>query len=84
MNRTACVIWVSELPRTRASHRESGRLRHSGVLTFEDPAHRIDVNIEGVDTLTLRVNDGGDGPANDHANWADAQLHLAGRPSCEA
>ncbi|GAB3413020.1 hypothetical protein GCM10027569_31570 [Flindersiella endophytica] len=51
-------------------------LARTGVLTPRDPAYPIDVALNEVQTLTLRVSDAGDGNNNDHANWADAMLHL--------
>ena len=33
------------------------------------------VNVAGAKVLALVVTDAGDGPAFDHADWADAQLH---------
>ncbi|MGP3979624.1 glycoside hydrolase family 97 catalytic domain-containing protein [Streptomyces sp. KR80] len=53
-------------------------LVRTGVLTPANAAHPIDVGIAGVQKLTLRVTDGGDGVYFDHGDWADAQLHLAG------
>jgi hypothetical protein len=38
---------------------------------------RVDVETGGVHLLELNVDDAGDGPACDHADWADAQLRLA-------
>jgi len=34
----------------------------------------INVSVAGVDSLSLVVNDGGDGTTNDHADWAGAKL----------
>lgn len=34
----------------------------------------IDVDVTGVDVLTLLVGDGGNGVGNDHANWGDARV----------
>jgi alpha-glucosidase len=44
------------------------------VLDGADEARRIDVDVTGVQRLTLRVTDGGDGVDSDHADWADARL----------
>jgi hypothetical protein len=52
-------------------------LARTGVLTPADAAQAIDVDVSGVRRLTLRATDGGDGINFDHADWADAQLHLA-------
>lgn len=53
-------------------------LARSGVVRSGDAAIPFDVDVRGVRTLTLRVTDGGDGVDSDHADWADAQLHLSG------
>lgn len=53
-------------------------LATTGVLTNADAAFAVDVDVTGVQRLTLRVTDGGDGINFDHGDWADAQLHLAG------
>ncbi|MEQ7007088.1 NPCBM/NEW2 domain-containing protein [Actinopolymorpha sp. B17G11] len=50
-------------------------LARTGVLTPSDAAYPLDVAVDGVASLMLRVSDGGDGINNDHADWADAQLH---------
>jgi hypothetical protein len=44
------------------------------VMTGNDPARAIDVDVTSVRELTLRVTDGGNGNGNDHADWADARL----------
>jgi alpha-glucosidase len=51
-------------------------LARTGVLTRADPAQPIDVDVTGVETLTLRTTDGGDGINFDHGDWGDAQLRL--------
>lgn len=52
-----------------------------GVVLYEGPVltptmepRRVDVNIEGVSQLTLRVLPTVDGNNSDHADWADARL----------
>jgi hypothetical protein len=52
-----------------------------GRTLFESPVLRgpigasdVDVDVSGVTTLTLLVDDGGDGYAADVANWLDARL----------
>lgn len=54
-------------------------LATTGVLTRADAAHPIDVDIVGVQRLTLRATDGGDGINFDHADWGDTQLRLTAR-----
>jgi hypothetical protein len=46
------------------------------VLTGGTSMH-LDVDITGARQLDLVVGDGGDGPAYDHSDWADAQLTCA-------
>ncbi len=47
----------------------------TGTLGVRTPARHIDLDLSGVRTLTLKVNDGGDGTQNDHASWGDARVH---------
>lgn len=51
-------------------------LWHSGVLKGGDPAKAVNVDLAGVQTLVLRVTDGGDGESNDHADWGDAKIEM--------
>lgn len=44
------------------------------VMTGNDPARTIDVDVTSVQQLTLRVTDGGNGVGFDHADWANARL----------
>lgn len=37
----------------------------------------VDVGLDGATEFVLKVTDGGDGPANDHADWAAASVVLA-------
>jgi alpha-glucosidase len=53
-------------------------LARTGVLTRADPPQPIDVDVTDVQTLTLRVTDGGDGINFDHGDWGDAQLRGPG------
>lgn len=46
----------------------------SPVLRGRDGAATADVDITGAGTLTLLVDDGGDGTGNDHADWAGARV----------
>lgn len=52
----------------------------SGVLSKGQPAQRVDVDLRGVDTLELVVDDAGDGIRGDYADWADARLTFTGQP----
>lgn len=51
-------------------------LARTEVMTPADAARALDIDVSGVQRLTLRVTDGGDGINSDHADWADAQLRL--------
>lgn len=48
----------------------------SGVLRVDSPAVPVKVDLAGAREFTLHVQDGGDGPSSDHANWADAAVTL--------
>jgi len=50
----------------------------SRVMTGAAASEAVSVNVASANVLTLVVTDGGDGPAFDHADWADAQLHCSG------
>ncbi|MDX9973401.1 MAG: NPCBM/NEW2 domain-containing protein, partial [FCB group bacterium] len=46
----------------------------SGILRRDDPAQIENIPLKDAKTLELNVEDGGNGLAADHANWADAKL----------
>jgi hypothetical protein len=46
----------------------------SGMMTGRMAGKALELDIRGIKTLTLITTDGGDGGANDHANWAGAKL----------
>ncbi|MHB1000046.1 MAG: NPCBM/NEW2 domain-containing protein [Armatimonadota bacterium] len=46
----------------------------SRLMTRDDQAKQVDVDITGGKTLELLVSDGGNGIGGDHADWADAKL----------
>ena len=52
------------------------RKAESPVLHGNDTPHYFDVDLAGAQLLLLVVSDGGDGNANDYANWAGAVLIL--------
>ena len=54
------------------------KLWSSGVMTPKTPPKPVAVKLAGVKKLQLRVTDGGDGNAYDHANWADASIRYSG------
>jgi len=48
----------------------------SATLTGSDGAELVSIDIPSDKTsITLKVNDGGDGNGYDHASWGSAQLH---------
>lgn len=52
-----------------------GRKRwESGLMTRQDPAKLVDLDITGAKTVELIVGDGGNGLTADHANWAEAKV----------
>jgi hypothetical protein len=52
-------------------------LYQSKIMKAEDAAVEVNVDITGINELKLIVNDGGDGQAWDHADWADAKVSLS-------
>ena len=51
----------------------------SGILKGGDPAKPISVDLTGRKVLRLVVDDGGDGIAYDHADWAEAAIAYSGQ-----
>ena len=49
----------------------------SEVLTNEDTPVPVRAAVDGAERLTLRVTDGGDGNADDHADWGAATVRCA-------
>lgn len=56
------------------------KLFDSGPMKAGDPAKQVEIQLTGVKTLLLRVQDGADGIAYDHANWANARFEYEGAP----
>jgi len=54
------------------------RVFRSGVMKSGQAAKAVDVDLRGVQTLLLQVNDAGDGVTCDHANWAEARFQVSG------
>lgn len=50
------------------------KLYDSGLITAEDDAKAVDVDIAGVNELKLVVTDSGNGNGSDHADWAEAKI----------
>ena len=46
----------------------------SGIMRGQNPPKAVDVDLTGVKTLTLVVDDAKDGEANDHADWANTVI----------
>ena len=46
----------------------------SGIMTGDSNTKLANVDVTGKQTLSLVVNDGGNGDGYDHSDWADAQL----------
>jgi len=46
------------------------RLFDSGVMYTNTPAKTVSLDLRGIKTLLLQVNDAGDGIGYDHADWA--------------
>ncbi len=51
------------------------RVHESRRLTGDDKAVAVEAKVAGAQKLRLRVGDGSDGNAHDHADWADATVH---------
>ncbi len=56
---------------------DAAPLFRSEILRGGMEAVRIDVDARGATRLLLGVDEGGDGPACDHGDWAEAELELA-------
>ncbi len=50
------------------------KIYDSGLMRGGSPHQTIDVDVTGVNRLTLGVNDADDGITNDHADWAGAMV----------
>ncbi len=55
-------------------HARGEELHRSRVMRGGQEPVRIDVDVGGAHVLDLHVDDGGDGPACDHADWAEAVI----------
>src|SRR5439155_3175320 len=53
----------------------------SGVMTQAGATQKINLNITGVQTLRLHVDNGGDDTSFDHADWANARVVPAVAPN---
>jgi DNA-binding beta-propeller fold protein YncE len=57
------------------------RAYDSGTMTGESPTRLVDLDLTGKRELRLVVTDGGNGPTNDHADWADLKVFCSGTPT---
>ena len=57
---------------------DGAKLYDSGPMTAATATKAVSVALAGKGQLRLVVTDGGDGPAADHADWADAKLACGG------
>lgn len=49
-------------------------LFNSGIMNQGDAPKPVDISLNGIYTIELIVEDGGDGISGDHANWIDAEI----------
>ncbi|HEY3414923.1 MAG TPA: NPCBM/NEW2 domain-containing protein [Armatimonadota bacterium] len=84
------IVWVADVPGSRDKYvalfnafdpgstpvDTSRAAFRSGLVTANTPGQAIDVSVDitGAKRLTLVVDDGGDGFACDHADWAEPRL----------
>jgi alpha-galactosidase len=52
-------------------------LYRSRILRGGQEPERLDLDLQGTRVVELHVSDGGDGPACDHADWAEAAISTA-------
>ena len=55
------------------------KLWSSGAMTPADEPQQVSAKLEGIQLLVLRIGDGGNGSAYDHANWAEANIRYEGK-----
>jgi alpha-galactosidase len=53
-------------------------LWQSGIMRGKDPAKKVNVDLTGVERLTLRVGDAGDGHHYDYSDWAEGTIVYSG------
>lgn len=53
---------------------DGSEVYNSGVVTYDDAAKQVNVDVTGKNTLELYVDDAADGNSYDHADWAGARL----------
>ena len=57
---------------------DGNELFNSGIMSNNDQAISIKLNLEGIKLLKLIVSDAGDGVNYDHADWVNAQFEYSG------
>jgi hypothetical protein len=77
--RFSAMVGVDDFQRNSPYSSVVFQVEADGKLLYESPVmrgdsepQRIDLDVLGVQQLTLRVTDAGDGNNSDHADWADA------------
>jgi hypothetical protein len=80
--RFSAVVGVDDFQRNSPYSSVVFQVEADGKVIYESPVmrgdsepQRLDLDVLGVERLTLRVTDAGDGNNSDHADWADATLH---------
>ncbi len=58
-------------------HLDGAKIYQSSVMTGNDNAISLNLNITGGNVLKLIITDGGNGIGQDHGNWADARLVIS-------
>jgi alpha-galactosidase len=53
-------------------------LWQSGIMRGRNPAKEVNVDLTGVQRLTLRVGDAGDGHVYDYSDWAEGAIEYSG------
>lgn len=56
---------------------DNEKVYDSGTMNSTHAQKFVEINLQGAKELKLVVTDGGNGNGSDHADWADAKLHLA-------
>jgi hypothetical protein len=79
--RFSAVVGVDDFQRNSPYSSVIFQVEADGQLVYESPVmrgdsepQRVDLDVLGVERLTLRVTDAGDGNNSDHADWADATV----------
>jgi hypothetical protein len=57
------------------------KIYDSGLMTYADNAKTVTLDITGATSLSLIVNDGGNGNGHDHADWANSQITCFSQPT---